>query len=98
MAGMAFDETAHGGDFVGVKNGSEISFFLIEDGGEGSGHAHVFVRENDARLAGGADAEGMKCGDGGRGEADVLLVIPYVFEARGFDAELLPQFELELAD
>src|SRR5438552_1434248 len=60
MAGMAFDQAAHGGHFVGVKNCAEISLFLIENGGEGGGHSHVFVREDDTWLGGGAHAQSMQ--------------------------------------
>jgi hypothetical protein len=98
VAGMAFDEAAHGGDFVGIKNGAKVGFIVIENRRQGRGDAHVLVGEDDAWLTGGADAQGMQGGDGRRSEADILLVIPDVFEAGRFDAKLLPQLKLELAD
>ena len=57
MAGMMLDQTAHGRDFVGVKDGAELRAPGVHDGGEGRGHAHVFMRKDDARLGLGADTE-----------------------------------------
>ena len=77
VAGVFFDEAAHGGDFVGVEDGAELAG-VEGTGAEGGGHAHVFVAEEEGRVA----ALARRVGDARRasrpGQAmrQVLFVVP----------------------
>lgn len=92
MAGMALDDSAHSGDFVGVEDGFETAR-LFEDGGQRRGHTHKLVGDDDGRAFCGAD--GFERGDSRRGEADVLLIFPQVFILIALDAEPLEHLPFE---
>ena len=94
VAGMLFDDAAHGGDFVGVEDGTKLAR-VAGAGGEGGGHSHVFVGEDDRLVAVHAGADGADGFEAGLGDAEVLLVIPDVFVLGGIDVVIFEEDEFE---
>src|SRR5438093_12205739 len=99
MAGLALDDAAHRRDFVGIKDRAEVAAIAVDNRRQRRRHAQIFMREYDAWLghaAGGAQR--MQRRNRRLADAHPLLEIPHGFVLARFDAELLPQDELELAD
>jgi hypothetical protein len=95
---MTFDDAAHRGALVGVEDGAEVGLLPFQHRGEHRRHAHVLVREHDARFGRAGGAQRVQRGHRRLGEAHPLLVVPDVVVLRGGDAELFPQAELEGGD
>ena len=96
VAGVLFDEAAHGGDFVGVKDGTELAR-IARAGAEGRGHAHVFVAQDDGFVAVATAADGADGFEAGLGDAAILFVIPDVLVGGAVDAVVLKEDKLEHA-
>ena len=98
VTGMPLDDSTHGGDFVGVEDRAEVAAVPFEHRGQAGGDAHVFVREDHARLARAAYPEGMQRLHRRRAKAHVLLEVIHVFILRAFQPELAPAGVFEVVD
>jgi len=95
VAGVVLDDFPNRRYFVGIED-SFIIARLVENSGQGSGHTHILVGDNDGFVGGGAD--GFEDGQGGGGEADILFEFPEVFVEVAADFEFFKKFAFEFVD
>ena len=95
VAGVVLDDFAHRRDFVGVED-SFIIARLVENSGQGGGHTHILVGDNDGFVGGGAN--GFEDGQCGWCEADILFEFPEVFVEVAADFEFFKKLGFEIVD